>query len=240
MSGAKVPAGWAKPESPKPRDFGASLLAGLLALFVAGVGIAYVFLNSAETKTPPSHTDAHESKIHSGANEHPLKDEAHDAHGDHRKSEEHREPDDFPDDPNDPSAHDLGLTPKPQEDAEPEAPALENAAEVQDDQAEDPAQKQAFDKTLALDIDVLPIQKATEKWLTRANEHLKAERFRSAIFDFRRVLRIDKRAALAYRGIGIAYARLDKAKYARKAYEKYLELAPNAEDAPDVRSLLGQ
>ena len=53
-------------------------------------------------------------------------------------------------------------------------------------------------------------------------------------------LRLDPTYPQAWRDMGIARARLGDTEGAREAYERYLDLAPDAPDAPDVRRILGQ
>ena len=51
-------------------------------------------------------------------------------------------------------------------------------------------------------------------------------------------VKVDRRYALCYRALGIAYAKAKDSPKAAQYYEQYLRVAPDAADAPKVRQLL--
>jgi regulator of sirC expression with transglutaminase-like and TPR domain len=55
-----------------------------------------------------------------------------------------------------------------------------------------------------------------------------------------RCIKIDKRYALCHRAMGIAYARMRNGPKAYRYYKQYIKLAPNADDAAQVRQYLQQ
>ena len=59
-----------------------------------------------------------------------------------------------------------------------------------------------------------------------------------AVVRFNRALKADPNFADAHRGLGIAYARLEKADQAVRHYELYIKMRPYAHDADRVRSIL--
>jgi|GEM_PF-1993477 len=64
-------------------------------------------------------------------------------------------------------------------------------------------------------------------------------RYRYARKQLRKAVSLDPTFAPPYRNLGVVYARTGKRKAAKKAYEEYIRLAPTADDAPDVRRILG-
>jgi Flp pilus assembly protein TadD len=56
-----------------------------------------------------------------------------------------------------------------------------------------------------------------------------------AIQHFNQAIRVDRRYAVAYRGLGLAHERRGQYGMARAAYERYLILRPAAGDAPQIR-----
>jgi tetratricopeptide (TPR) repeat protein len=55
-----------------------------------------------------------------------------------------------------------------------------------------------------------------------------------------KAIALDPRRAIAYANLGDLYYLLNRAAEFHRAYEKYLELAPNAPYAPTVRLRLGR
>jgi Flp pilus assembly protein TadD len=55
------------------------------------------------------------------------------------------------------------------------------------------------------------------------------------VVSYRRALDVNARYAPAWRCLGLAYDKLGDKSTARNAYQKYLELAPDAPDAPGIR-----
>ena len=61
---------------------------------------------------------------------------------------------------------------------------------------------------------------------------------KGALAQYRRALQADPRYAAAWRGVGLVYERVGDKSAARIAYQKYLQLAPEASDASEVRARL--
>jgi eukaryotic-like serine/threonine-protein kinase len=61
---------------------------------------------------------------------------------------------------------------------------------------------------------------------------------KAALAQYRRVLQANPKYAAAWRGVGLVYERLGDKAAARVAYSKYLQLAPDASDATEVRARL--
>jgi predicted Zn-dependent protease len=60
----------------------------------------------------------------------------------------------------------------------------------------------------------------------------------AALSSYRRAVELDPRAAQAWRGLGLVFARKGDRAEARRAYARYLELAPDAPDRAHVRTVL--
>lgn len=78
-----------------------------------------------------------------------------------------------------------------------------------------------------------PIQAENEIKVGRF--HMKRGNFKGAAGRFEEAAKWNPQSAEAYRLLGEAREKLKDAKAARAAYEKYLEMAPEAKDAADVR-----
>ena len=61
----------------------------------------------------------------------------------------------------------------------------------------------------------------------------------SALASYRRAIELDPRAAEAWRGLGIVLEKKGDAEEARRAFRRYLELAPDAPDRAHVEAALG-
>ena len=81
--------------------------------------------------------------------------------------------------------------------------------------------------------------KAKEHYLA-GNKLVMGRQFAQAVKEYREAIKLNPRLASAYRGLGVAYASLGNRDQAIKNYKKYLELAPNAPDAAQVRQIIGQ
>ncbi len=66
----------------------------------------------------------------------------------------------------------------------------------------------------------------------------KIQKYEESVFWLKKAIEIDPKRAVAYLNLGDAYAKLNRAAEARRAYTKYLELAPNSKGAPDVKKKL--
>jgi len=64
------------------------------------------------------------------------------------------------------------------------------------------------------------------------------ERYEESVNWCERAIEIDPKRAVAYVNLGDAYVKLNRNAEARRAYTKYLELAPNSKSAPDVKKKL--
>jgi tetratricopeptide (TPR) repeat protein len=79
-----------------------------------------------------------------------------------------------------------------------------------------------------------------EAQVRRGDAELEHSRYESAIEEFQTALANDANLAVAWRGLGIAHLMLHDEEAARKAYEKYLQLAPAAPDARDIRKAIAE
>ncbi len=68
--------------------------------------------------------------------------------------------------------------------------------------------------------------------------YYKLERYEESVNWCERAIEIDPKRAVAYVNLGDAYVKLNRNAEARRAYTKYLELAPNSKSAPDVKKKL--
>ena len=78
-----------------------------------------------------------------------------------------------------------------------------------------------------------PIQAENEMKVGRF--HMKRGNYKGAAMRFEEAAKWNPQGAEAYRLLGEAREKLKDPKSARAAYEKYLELAPDAKDAGEVR-----
>ena len=62
---------------------------------------------------------------------------------------------------------------------------------------------------------------------------------RAAIVAFRRAVQAKPGYAAAWRALGIAHEKLGEWGKAKTSFQRYLQLAPNASDAPQIRERLG-
>jgi hypothetical protein len=72
----------------------------------------------------------------------------------------------------------------------------------------------------------------------RGNQLVLAQKYEAALDEYRKALAIDPTFAVAHRGIGVTYASMRRPQKALTAYKRYLELAPNAVDAQQVRKII--
>lgn len=75
--------------------------------------------------------------------------------------------------------------------------------------------------------------------LARANQRLIENQPKAALPLLLKAVRKAPKNAQIHRGLGITYASLQKTAEARKHYMEYLRLAPNSDEAPQVRRMLG-
>lgn len=69
-------------------------------------------------------------------------------------------------------------------------------------------------------------------------DFFKNKQYQKAIGRFKEAIDVDGKYSPAYRGMGAAYASLRRMDEALDAYERYLELHPNAKDAEQIRRLI--
>ena len=243
MSDTKVPKGWATPNTPPPPSVTGSVIAGIAAL-VLTLGAGVFIAKNVSSKGKHPHAEQRAAAKPKASQESRTRD-AHklEAHKAIQKSAAAA------------AAQAKALAAKEADEAQ-KAEVKKAAAKEAEEQSK--AGLKLIDKAVAgeskpvqiaqsvgedlkdLDMPMLPIERKTKTWLEKGNQHIEARRFRSAIGEFRKVLKSDPKRAEAHRGMGIAYARLGKVEKARRSYKRYIELAPDAPDAPDVRRLLGQ
>ena len=56
---------------------------------------------------------------------------------------------------------------------------------------------------------------------------------------FKRAIGVSPGFAMAWRGVGMVHERLGDSRSATTAFQRYLQLAPNASDAAKIRGKLG-
>jgi Flp pilus assembly protein TadD len=74
----------------------------------------------------------------------------------------------------------------------------------------------------------------------RGDQDLEKARYSAAIEEFQQAIANDPELASAWRGLGVAHLMRHDEEAARKAYEKYLQLAPSAPDARDIRRAIAE
>jgi Flp pilus assembly protein TadD len=74
-----------------------------------------------------------------------------------------------------------------------------------------------------------------EAQVRRGDQELERGRYDAAAEEFQLAVANDPTLAVAWRGLGIAHLMRHNEELARKAYVKYLQLAPTAPDARDIR-----
>lgn len=65
-------------------------------------------------------------------------------------------------------------------------------------------------------------------------------RFKEAVDEFKRAVKISGRSANAHRGLGIAYKQLGRKGDSLRHYKRYLALSPNAPDADAIREEIAE
>ena len=79
-----------------------------------------------------------------------------------------------------------------------------------------------------------------EAQVRRGDQELERGRYDAAAEEFQLALANDPTLAAAWRGLGIAHLMRHNEESARKAYAKYLQLAPTASDARDIRRAIAE
>ena len=79
-----------------------------------------------------------------------------------------------------------------------------------------------------------------EAQVKRGDVELERGRYEAAAEEFQQALGNDANLAVAWRGLGIAHLMRHDEEAARRAYEKYLQLAPSAPDARDIRKAIAE
>jgi regulator of sirC expression with transglutaminase-like and TPR domain len=62
---------------------------------------------------------------------------------------------------------------------------------------------------------------------------------KTAMSFFRRALAVNPSFAIAWRGVGLVHERLGETRAATTAFQRYLQLAPDAKDAATIRGKIG-
>ena len=70
--------------------------------------------------------------------------------------------------------------------------------------------------------------------------YYKQRQYQKAIEHFNKALEINRNYAYAYRGLGVCYASINQMDKALAAYQRYVDLKPNADDAEQVRQIIRQ
>jgi len=71
-----------------------------------------------------------------------------------------------------------------------------------------------------------------------ATDYYNKRQYGEAFKNFKKVLKMDPGFAYAWRGLGACYARASKMNKAMRAYQKYIELMPNAPDKAEVVGII--
>jgi tetratricopeptide (TPR) repeat protein len=79
-----------------------------------------------------------------------------------------------------------------------------------------------------------------EAQVRRGDLELERGRYEAAAEEFQQAIAKDGTLAVAWRGLGIAHLMRHDEESARRAYEKYLQLAPAAPDARDIRKAIAE
>jgi tetratricopeptide (TPR) repeat protein len=79
-----------------------------------------------------------------------------------------------------------------------------------------------------------------EEHVKRGDQELERGRYDPAAEEFQLALANDPTLAVAWRGLGIAHLMRHNEESARKAYARYLQLAPSAPDARDIRKAIAE
>jgi tetratricopeptide (TPR) repeat protein len=79
-----------------------------------------------------------------------------------------------------------------------------------------------------------------EAQVKRGDLEMERGRYEAAAEEFQQALTNDATLAVAWRGLGIAHLMRHDEESARRAYEKYLQLAPAAPDARDIRKAIAE
>ncbi len=73
---------------------------------------------------------------------------------------------------------------------------------------------------------------------SKGNKLYLQSKYGDALGEYKKALDVDATFALAYRGLGVTYARQNKREKAIESYKAYLRLAPDAKDANQVRAII--
>ncbi len=116
---------------------------------------------------------------------------------------------------------------------QPDNPALVDVAAEPEPVADEPPAP-------TVELDELPVRKKVKDLIAKGEGYVRKGRYKAAARVLEKAARLDPNYPRAERSLGIARARLGDFEGARKAYTRYLELDPGADDAADVRRILGQ
>jgi len=89
-----------------------------------------------------------------------------------------------------------------------------------------------------LDMAAKALPDNAEIWLYRGMIHLKRDRFSDAAKQLAKAIELDPKLAHAHYYFGMANSRIKRPDLMVKHFQLFLELAPDAAEAPKVRSLL--
>ncbi len=123
-------------------------------------------------------------------------------------------------------------------------PEIASAAEETEPAREEPAPPPADEPVSEPEAkDEVAVAQPTPRELSR--DHVRAGsgliregKVEEAIEEFRQAIGLDATNVQAHKGLGIAYATLGRVSDAVRHYEAYLQLAPNAPDAEQVRAII--
>jgi len=77
-----------------------------------------------------------------------------------------------------------------------------------------------------------------EKLLDLGREQSEKKKFTEAVETYRKVIQLDDRHCAAHLELGVLYARMGRIKSAGKWYQKFIQICPKHEKAPQIRQVL--
>jgi hypothetical protein len=103
---------------------------------------------------------------------------------------------------------------------------------------EDIEKKRVKEKDSSLDLK-LSAEKRADLAYREGNKLIREKKFREAVEKFRSVLKLNPKLGRAYRGLGIAYAKLMERKKACSSYQSYLKtLPPSSKEVSSLKLIL--
>jgi tetratricopeptide (TPR) repeat protein len=118
----------------------------------------------------------------------------------------------------------------------PDAGAVVAAAPLRPPEPEPPAKRRRDPAATRAEM----VRAVALSQVKRGEAALERNRVDEALASFRAAIENEKNIAVAWRGMGMAYAMQGKDAQALQSYERYLQLAPSAPDAAEIRSSIAE